>query len=144
MAGHMSSLCKAKSKQTVQNEKQQRHSEATDEPNKTDETVKEVNTGICCEKNSEFEFDARLNGVPLRIELDTGAEALVAPRSVWVLLGQPKLHTGPRFKVYGCSSLPNLLKSNFVVFTNDFGLPFSNQTTQFYFSVYHRFMHLTL
>lgn len=108
MAIHKASMCKAKSKQTVRNEKQQRHLEATDEPNETDETVKEVNTGIRCETNSEFEFDVRLNGVPLRMEQDTGAEASVAPRSVWVLLGRPKLHTGPRLKAYGGSSLPNL------------------------------------
>ena len=107
-AGHNASMCLAKRKQPARNERQQKHLDAYDEPNDTFETVKGVLTGSCSESASEFDLNVRVNGVPLRMELDTGAEASVAPRNVWLQLGRPKLQAAPRLRAYGGTCLPSL------------------------------------
>jgi hypothetical protein len=49
-----------------------------------------------------------VNGLSLRMELDTGSDNSVVGSKVWEELGSPKLHGGPSLTAYGGYSLPVL------------------------------------
>ena len=42
------------------------------------------------------------------MELDTGPEAAIATKRVWIQLGSPTLHQAPRLRAYGGAELPVL------------------------------------
>lgn len=89
-AGHKASMCQAKKqgaydsgKQSARQfaSKQQKHVKAQhdDDDNEGEQTVKNI-TIQRVGKFSEFKVDVEINGTPLQMELDTGAEATVAAK----------------------------------------------------------------
>ena len=109
-AGHKASMCRLKKKASTLKPTaiQQKHVEARAQEGGDDLTVMGVAAEPARLPLSEFRLEIQLNDKPLMMELDTGAEASVAPKSVWTLLGCPKLQAAPRRRAYGGASLPLL------------------------------------
>ena len=110
--GHKALMCRIKkstpnSRPREQTAKQEKHLEAAAEEDDF-LTVMSVYATPGRQLSFEFRLDVRLNGIFLTMKLDTGAEASVAPKSVWSLLGCPLLEDAPRLRAYGGANLPLL------------------------------------
>lgn len=102
VAGHKASVCKSYTNQhTKGNPQQQKHVEIEDESDVLIQTVKALAFGQNFESGSDFGVYVCINGVHLRMELDTGAEVSIVPQTVWKQLGRPELQPAPRLRAYG-------------------------------------------
>ena len=61
--------------------------------------IKQVDAGS--KQTERFAVTPTVNGVPVEMDLDTGAEASIAFREVWEQLSRPKLHAAPRLRAFG-------------------------------------------
>ena len=116
--GHKATVCPKANEQQNSREQQQHESRfkswrqqkhvTAQDSEESDATVKGVSTPRVLTVSSQFNIEVMINGILLKMKLDTGAEASVAPKKFWFQLGCPNLHSASRLRAYGGSKLPVL------------------------------------